>query len=265
MSREPERRGGRGDADGRRHLRRAGIAWVLATLAGEGIVQLLAGGLLPVAATQEADVVDGAILILLRIVVPVFAFVVVAVVYSLICFRVRDDDLAPSAVQRRGDGRFSWSWVAGTSALTLLVIVYPGVTGLREMWKGDTPRGALRVNVTASQWAWRFDYPQQGVRNATTLVLPVGRRVRFVLRSPDVMHSFWVPAFRVKEDVVPGETRELYLTLDRTISTATSPLARVQCAELCGIGHTEMRAPVRVVSPAAFSAWAAAQRAQGGA
>lgn len=218
-------------------------------------MQLLGPRLLPAAASQEAVTIDDAFLILLRVVVPILTFVVVAVVYSMLSFRGRSGEASP--VQRRDDARFSWSWFAGTSAATVLVIVYPGVTGLRAIWAGNGDRGALRVDVTASQWEWSFDYPQLGVEGAETLVLPAGRRVRFVLRSPDVIHSFWVPAFRVKQDIVPGEARVLVVETTRPISTAVSPLARVQCAELCGIGHPEMRAALRVVPKPAFEAWVA--------
>lgn len=256
MSRRPEPP----DREGRRHLLIVGAAWLVLTAVGELLVELLAAGALPVVASDEGRVIDDAIVVLLFVVVPVFTFVVVVVVYSMLRFRVPDDDAVEAVVQRRSDGRFSWSWLGVTSALTVLVIVYPGITGLREIWRGDDPQAALRVNVTAEQWEWRFGYPRQGLSGQRELVLPVGRTVRFVLRSRDVIHSFWVPAFRIKEDVVPGETRQLYLTPDRIVSTATSPLARVQCAELCGIGHTEMRASVRVVSPAAFAAWAKRQR-----
>lgn len=256
MSRPPEPR----DREGRRHLLLAGAIWVAASALGEALVELAASRSLPLVASEEGRIVDDAVLILLRVVVPVFTFVVVVVVYSMLRFRAARDDTAPSGVQRRDDARFSWSWFGVTGALTVLVIVYPGVTGLRLIWRNDNPRTALEVDVTASQWQWRFDYPRQGLKGRPELVLPVGRTVRFVLRSPDVIHSFWVPAFRIKEDVIPGETRELYVTPDRLISTATSPLARVQCAELCGIGHADMRAVVRVLTPAAFAAWARAQR-----
>lgn len=216
---------------------------------------------LPVVAAEQGQTVDDALVILLRLAIPVFTFVVVAIVYSAVRFRVPPGDALDSTVQSRGDRRFSWGWVAVTSALTVLLIVYPGITGLRSLQQAESAPNRLTVNVTASQWKWRFAYPAQRLGNQQELVLPVGRPVRFVLRSPDVIHSFWVPAFRIKQDVVPGEVRELSLTPNRLIATSVSPLARVQCAELCGVGHANMQARVRVVSPAAFDAWV---RAQGG-
>lgn len=247
------------DRGGRRDLAVVGLAWLTLSVLGELLVQLYAADSLPVVAAREGRVADDAIVTLLRIVVPVFAFVGVVIVYAALRFRVRGDDTADSDAQTRDDRRFSWSWVGATTGLTVLVIFYPGITGLREIWKAQDAPDPLVVEVTASQWEWSFAYPAQKLAASPELVLPLGRTVRFLLRSPDVIHSFWVPAFRLKQDVVPGETRELYLTPDRLISTSTSPLARVQCAEFCGLGHAEMRAPVRVVGAAAFKAWAQQQ------
>lgn len=242
----------RGD---RRDLAVAGALWLGLTALGELLVELFVADGFPALASREGEVADDAILLLTRLVVPVFTFVIVVVAYSMLRFRAREGEDGDSAVQVRDDGRFSWTWLAATSAITVLVIVTPGITGLASISETRDEPNPLVVEVTASQWEWSFDYPDLGVSGQQELVLPVGRPVRFRLASEDVIHSFWVPAFRIKEDVVPGETRDLYLTPDRTISTTTSPLARVQCAELCGVGHAGMQSPVRVVEPEAFAAW----------
>lgn len=226
-------------------------------MAGEVLVELYVSDAFPLVAAREGEVSDDAILVILRVVVPVFAFIGVVIVYSMLRFRASAGEEGDSPVQTRVDGRFAWGWFGVTSALTLLVIVYPGITGLRQLWELADASDALVVEVTASQWEWRFSYPGTGRENQEELVLPVDRPVRFVLRSEDVVHGFWVPAFRIKEDVVPGETRELVITPNRLVQTTTSPLARVQCAELCGAGHAEMRSPVRVVSEENFAEWAA--------
>lgn len=226
-------------------------------MAGEVLVELYVSDAFPLVAAREGEVSDDAILVILRVVVPVFAFIGVVIVYSMLRFRASAGEEGDSPVQTRVDGRFAWGWFGVTSALTLLVIVYPGITGLRQLWELADASDALVVEVTASQWEWRFSYPGTGRENQEELVLPVDRPVRFVLRSEDVVHGFWVPAFRIKEDVVPGETRELVITPNRLVQTTTSPLARVQCAELCGAGHAEMRSPVQVVSEENFAEWAA--------
>lgn len=242
---------------GRRDLAVVGLLWLGLSVLGEALVELYAVDAFPLVASREGEISDDAILVLLRVVVPVFTFIGVVIVYSAIRFRAGKGDSGDSPVQTRVDGRFAWGWLGVTSALTLLVIVYPGVTGLRQLWELANASDALVVEVTARQWEWRFAYPAQKLVNQEELVLPVDQPVRFLLRSEDVVHGFWVPAFRIKEDVVPGETRELVITPDRLVQTTTSPLARVQCAELCGAGHAEMRSPVRVVSEERFAEWAA--------
>jgi cytochrome c oxidase subunit 2 len=107
----------------------------------------------------------------------------------------------------------------------------------------------LIVNVTGQQFTWSFDYPNDGKVKSNELVLPKDRPVEFRIHTKDVLHSFWVPEFRLKSDAVPGLTTKIRLTPDR--------IGRYQvvCAELCGIGHSTMRQNVRVVSRAGFDSW----------
>ena len=115
----------------------------------------------------------------------------------------------------------------------------------------------LVVNVTGQQFNWSFGYPGERVR-ANTLVLPVDRPVHFRINTKDVIHSFWVPEFRLKSDAVPGLTTEVRLT--------PTKLGRYQvvCAELCGLGHATMRQLVRVVPAGHDDAWLEAQRDRAG-
>jgi cytochrome c oxidase subunit 2 len=115
----------------------------------------------------------------------------------------------------------------------------------------------LTINVTAQQFAWTFQYPGANGRQVTTnaLYLPKGRPVLFHVRSTDVIHSFWVPAFRAKIDAVPGITTTLRVTPSRIGDY------QVVCAELCGFGHSTMRAPAHVVSPPQFAQWLARRSA----
>jgi cytochrome c oxidase subunit II len=116
----------------------------------------------------------------------------------------------------------------------------------------------LTVDVTAFQWQWQFDYPADGVRvvgSATTepeLVLPAGAKVQFDLTSLDVIHSFWIPGFRFKRDVFPGQTQTFQVDIgDLTGSWPDSGV----CAEFCGLDHDKMRFSVRIVTPAEFQRW----------
>jgi cytochrome c oxidase subunit 2 len=109
--------------------------------------------------------------------------------------------------------------------------------------------GTRTINVTAQQFAWTFSYAGEGVRRAGELHLVKDTPYLFRLRAKDVIHSFWVPEFRLKKDAVPGMTTTVRVkpTREGTYS--------VVCAELCGLGHPTMRARVRVEDQAAFDRW----------
>jgi cytochrome c oxidase subunit 2 len=117
----------------------------------------------------------------------------------------------------------------------------------------------LTIEVIGFQWQWQFDYPASGVSVVGTdteqpeLVLPAGARVQFDLTSVDVIHSFWIPGFRFKRDVFPGQTQTFQVDVGGT--TGDFPNTGV-CAEFCGLDHSTMRFSVRVVTPDEFAAWA---------
>ena len=119
------------------------------------------------------------------------------------------------------------------------------------------------VNVVGYRWNWGFNYIDAGAYAVGTpnlpaeLVLPVNEKIRFELTSPDVIHSFWVPAFLFKMDVIPGKTNAFELTPDK-IGTYAG-----KCAELCGVDHSRMIFTVRVVERAEFDKYIADLKARG--
>ncbi len=125
------------------------------------------------------------------------------------------------------------------------------------------------VNVVGFRWSWGFNYLDEGVyevgmpigegatEGAPTLVLPIDEKVRFELTSPDVIHSFWVPAFLFKMDVIPGKTNVFELTPDKLGTYAG------KCAELCGVDHSRMLFNVKVVERAEYDAYIEGLRAKG--
>ena len=125
------------------------------------------------------------------------------------------------------------------------------------------------VNVVGFRWSWGFNYLDEGVyevgmpigegayEGAPTLVLPVNEKVRFELTSPDVIHSFWVPAFLFKMDVIPGKTNVFELTPDKVGTYAG------KCAELCGVDHARMLFNVKVVERPEFEAYIEGLKAKG--
>ena len=133
---------------------------------------------------------------------------------------------------------------------------------VRAVDRLDEPDEAdLVVDVVAFQWQWQFEYPGGVVVTGTDggqpeLALPAGALVRFDLTSLDVIHSFWIPGFRFKRDLFPGDTTSFQVEVGST--TGSWPDTGV-CAEFCGLDHAYMRFDVTVLSPADFDAWLAAR------
>lgn len=110
------------------------------------------------------------------------------------------------------------------------------------------PDDALEVYVTARQWMWKFAHGD-GRREAGTLVVPAGVPIKLVMTSRDVIHSFYVPAFRIKQDVLPGR----YVTA--WFEAREPGTYRLYCAEFCGVAHSEMVGAIRVLSPSDWERW----------
>lgn len=149
-----------------------------------------------------------------------------------------------------------WAWFVVTASLAVLLFLNPGYTGIQALASRPTPE--LTIQVEGVQWHWNITYPDgTAVEAPPELVLPVDTPIRFELTSPDVLHSFWVPGFRMKQDVVPGRTTVVDVTPTTLGSFEDDPAMRLQCAELCGTGHARMRLPVRVVESEAFDSYVA--------
>lgn len=238
------------------------LLWVVFTAIGEGIVQAVIAHW-PLIASQQGEVTGNAIFFLLRATTPVFTLVVLILVYSIIRFRVPDDDTAPAEAQYGSGWAFVLGWVSLSVALNILFIIYPGIYGLSELWgeaRAATAKNPLEVHVTARQWEWDFKYPKYGLKDVDKLVVPVGRPIHFTLKSKDVIHSFWVPAWGLKKAVIPGETRSLVVTPNVKVDSRKNPYARVQCAQICGVGHPLMRGDLRVLSAKDFAHWVNVQQ-----
>lgn len=227
--------------------------------------------------TASSQAVDGehAVAFILNILAPVIAFVVVMLIYNFIRFRARAGDTnLRSRHQFRTNRLFIGVWVLVSIGLNLLFFVHPSASALEQMFNSEQARlnrQDIEVDVVARQWQWFFSYPQYGISSAqdangnATLYLPVNRNVKFVLRSYDpwhtydpyigVIHGFWIPAFGLKQDIIPGETRYMYVHTNKVTSYDVNPMVRVQCTEVCGPGHPYMEAPVHVVSAGDFQSW----------
>jgi cytochrome c oxidase subunit 2 len=203
----------------------------------------------PADASGAADQIDTVYDVLLICSVPVFVLVMTIAIYSVWRFRALPGDTrdGPSI---HGNTRLEVIWVTVPFLMVTALAIYAWI--VLDDIEAAQPN-ELRVNVTARQFTWTFAYPGEEVQS-TELVLPEDRPVDFRIETEDVIHSFWVPEFRLKSDAVPGLTTKIRLTPDR--------LGRYQvvCAELCGIGHSTMRQNVRVVPAGEFDGWLEEQR-----
>ena len=143
-----------------------------------------------------------------------------------------------------GSRRVEIGWAAAALLLVLLMFWF----GWRDFdYLRTPPANALPVRVLGREWSWLFIYPNG--KESAVLKVPLNRPTRLAMTALDVIHSVYIPAFRIKEDVVPGMTTHLWFT-PRELGSYD-----LFCTEYCGVGHSHMRAVVEVVTPEAFSAW----------
>ena len=198
----------------------------------------------PVGASGAAGDIDTLYDVLLICSVPVFVLVMTVAIYSVIRFRAQPGDMSDGA-PIHGNTRLEVIWVTVPFIMVTALSIYGWIV-LDDIEAKQADE--LVVNVTGQQFTWTFEYPESKV-NSTELVLPENRPVEFRIRTEDVIHSFWVPQFRLKSDAVAGLTTKVRLTPDRI------GRYEVVCAELCGLGHSTMRQDVRVIAEEDFDAW----------
>jgi cytochrome c oxidase subunit II len=220
------------------------------------LASLVLAGCAPQAATTEGAQIKGLYDLFLVAAAGVFVIVAGLIGWSILRYRAHDGDegLPP---QIRDNRRLELVWWALPTIL--VIVLFVATAGVLRQVDATSPDPALRVLVTGSQWQWRFAYEGTDVVVQGTpgqepqLVLPIGERIAFDLESADVIHSFWVPAFLMKRDVVPGQTNHIELTID-AVGTY-----RGQCAEFCGRLHDQMVFSIRAVTASDFDDWLGSQ------
>lgn len=204
---------------------------------------------LPVAASEEAGPIDQLFDIQFAFISFLFALIVVFMLYSIVVFRRKPGDEQGADFHSHTALEIVWT------VIPLIIVIALGIFSafmLAEITEANP--GEMDVRVQGRQWSWVFSYPDhEEVGFSTSLVLPVDQPIRLLMSTDDVLHSFWVPEFRVKQDLVPGLITELRITPDLEGSY------KVRCAEICGLDHTNMVADVEVVSRAEFEQWIADQ------
>ncbi len=201
--------------------------------------------LFPEGASTFADRVD--MLYLFLVLVSGFFTVLIfsTVFYFAIRYRRRSEEERPPAIH--GSLKLELLW-AGLPLVLSMVMFAWGTTLFLEIRR--PPSGAEEIFVVGKQWMWKIQHPQ-GPREINQLHVPLGRPIKLTMASEDVIHSFFIPAFRVKQDVLPGRYTTLWFEASRTGEY------HLFCAEYCGTAHSGMRGRVVVMEPSEYEVWLA--------
>lgn len=150
--------------------------------------------------------------------------------------------------QIRTSPRLAATWLVVSSVLCLFAVVW-GTIVLQKDNAALLDAKAMNINVTGQQWAWNFDYVDNGLARSSDLYLPVNKPVVFHVTSTDVIHGFWIVQMGIKVDANPGYVTEASVTPDKI------GIYDLRCAELCGLYHAFMQTKVHVVSQADYDTW----------
>ncbi len=169
--------------------------------------------------------------------------IVIVMIYFVIKYRRRSEDDVTSLVDHNTPLEITWSIIP----LILIMIIFSW--GFRDYIKLFTPpQNSYEINVTAQQWLWKFTYPN-GQTSVNKLYVPEGRPVKLVMKSNDVIHSFFIPDYRVKHDVLPSQYSDVWFQVDKPDTSD------IFCTQYCGLGHSNMHGLVIVEPQDKFDAW----------
>lgn len=249
-----------------RVIRRISLLVSAALLAIATISPAFAGWGMPSPITEQAERIEELWVFTLIIALAVFFAVEGALLYAIIRYRKKSDELP---TQTHGSTALEIVWTAIPVLIVIVLFAYSFIV-LRDIEK-SAPDDALTIEVSGFQFSWEFTYDLSNLgkntdpnaegtfsiigtaANEPTFVIPVGEPVEFRLKSNDVIHAFYIPNFLYKLDVVPGRDNRFVIT-----ATQTGEFTG-QCAELCGLNHALMRFHVRVVEREEFDRWVAEQ------
>jgi cytochrome c oxidase subunit 2 len=208
----------------------------------------------PIAASKQAGPIDTLWDVLLIFSVPIFVIVCAVILTSIVKFRMRPGEEDLDGPPIHGNTKLEVIWTTIPALLLLGLCTYAYLV-LHDIEKAPASGREMRVQVTGQQFDWTFKY-ELGRKSVTSaqLYLPKGESVMFDVRAVDVLHDFWVPAFRMKIDAVPGIITHYRVTPTRLGSYP------IVCAELCGLGHAFMRNTAHVKTRREFATWLATQQ-----
>lgn len=198
---------------------------------------------LPKASSTTAQQVDWAFDVVLWIDVVFFVGIVGALALFMYRYRRRKEGEKTSTVAHNTTLEVVWTVIP---TLLLGVLFMAGLRGFAN--EQVVPAEALEIKVTGAKWFWTFTYPN-GYVSTGKMIVPQGRPVKLLMSSQDVVHSFFVPEFRVKQDAVPGQYTTMWF------NATESKNVQVECAEYCGTSHSDMLATIEVKPEAEFKDW----------
>lgn len=212
----------------------------------------------PPASSESGETVDRLYVITFAIAVGVFLLVEGLLLWIVMRYRRRPaDDALPTQTHGNNLMEVLWTAIPALIVTGLFVLTVDGLAKIEAI--EAEPQGVV-VDVVGFQWQWTFEYPNEGLSftgagaQGPTMAVPVGEPVRVRLHAQDVIHSFYVPNFRYKKDVMPGQVNQFDLVVTEA-GTYTG-----QCAEFCGLAHYEMYFTVEAMSRADYDAWVVQQQ-----
>jgi cytochrome c oxidase subunit 2 len=169
----------------------------------------------------------------------------VGVMMLMFCIRYRKGSPASRADRVQKTWRFEIGWTTATLGAFLILFVWGATI---YIWLYQAPAGDEEVYVVAKQWMWKIEHPG-GQREIDALHVPVDKTIRVVMASADVIHSFFVPAFRIKRDVVPGTLQTIWFKANKT------GVFKLECSQFCGLQHATMQGEIDVLSGPDYARW----------
>jgi cytochrome c oxidase subunit 2 len=198
--------------------------------------------LLPVQGSDYSRQVDDLYIFLIWLSLFFFVLIAGVAIYSMVKYRHKPGNVTPHITHNT---QLEVTW----TVVPLVLVIFIFFWGFKGYLQASVPPGdAMEIQVTAQKWTWTFEYPD-GNRAINELHVPLGKPVKFVMSSQDVLHDFFVPDMRVKHDVLPNRYTEVWFT-----PTVAGP-HRITCAEYCGKGHSDMQAKIFVDNDADYQKW----------
>jgi len=207
---------------------------------------------LPPSASITTKYVDDLFYFILYLSLFFFVLVIATMIIFVVKYRKRSDHQRTSPIEGNRSLEIAWSLIPTVLLVVICVWGFRGFMGLSV-----PPRDAIEIRVSAQKWSWSFTYPLDGIVSPE-LVVPVDQPVKLIMSSQDVIHSFFVPAFRVKRDVLPNRYTVVWFE-----ATETGDY-HIFCTEYCGTGHSQMLSTVKVLPRVEYNSWLSSGGGVGG-